>query len=359
MSEYHEKFSTIKEACAGLNLTLHERAPDAHLKLKVDVCVLEHIRFQLEIVDKTVNMSHETSHRMLVDPIVCGAAFVLEDVFLWPEHSKSGKVSVANGATVHVRGSFDYAASRATKLGHNYLYYSGYAKPDFPFCVVVEVKKGAEMSERFGQILIEMKVVQAATQQTVVNGVYTDGNEYYFLRLDKNDLFMSELFFRNVDLEAIFLLTQVALKGDSFWIEKPVPGRRSKKYSINRCPDGTRVITTTTVIPADVATPPLSEGSDSPPRDTSFAKDTVGASTPPSWNSSPPPRSSPRAAVSRGSSSSSVEEIPNPNEVPFVAQHNDSLSSDDFVRPPSPKRKSPSSSTKDKPARKRANSTTN
>jgi hypothetical protein len=57
MSDYHEKFSTIEDACAGLNLTLHERTADAHNKLKVNELVLEHIRFQLEIVDKTVNMS--------------------------------------------------------------------------------------------------------------------------------------------------------------------------------------------------------------------------------------------------------------------------------------------------------------
>lgn len=49
---------------------------------------------------------------------MCGAAFVLENVFLWPEHSSKGKVFVKEGA-VHVNGSFDYAASRAQQLGHN------------------------------------------------------------------------------------------------------------------------------------------------------------------------------------------------------------------------------------------------
>jgi hypothetical protein len=44
----------------------------------------------------------------------------------------------------------------------------GRAEFAHPFCVVAEVKRGAEMKLRFGQILIEMKVVQVAGGQRFV-----------------------------------------------------------------------------------------------------------------------------------------------------------------------------------------------
>jgi hypothetical protein len=381
---------------------------------------------------------------MLVDPVVCGAAYVLEDVFLWPEHSSKAKVSVANGATVQVRGSFDYAASRPRQLGHNTvgeLLPMGDAKPDHPFCVVVEVKRGAEMRERFGQILIEMKVVQAATGQSVVNGIYTDGNKYYFLRLEGQNLKMTERFFRPKDLKDIFLLTQVALKGDPFWIEEEKPRHSKKSTTVVRRPDGTRVITTT--VPAGMPTPPLPDSPSSrassftseppspfadvspfpvhsapsrassfaghsssdaesahPSRTSSFAgqSSTVDSqatelmsesldftaietslsslspspSPPPSPDHvatlplSPPP-SSPRPSspfltdfspLRKASSSSlSAEEIENPNEQlkPLRAREPTPDSDDDFVHPPSPKRKLKNKS----PPRKRANTKDN
>ncbi len=51
-----------------------------------------------------------------------------------------------------------------------------------------------------------------------VNGVLTDGNVYYFLRLKKNALHYSGALSRNASFQRIFTLMQVALKGKSFWV---------------------------------------------------------------------------------------------------------------------------------------------
>ena len=55
---------------------------------------------------------------MLVDPIMCGAAYVLGNVFLWPEHASKGRVNVKEG-NIFVNGNFDYAACRAKKTKFN------------------------------------------------------------------------------------------------------------------------------------------------------------------------------------------------------------------------------------------------
>ena len=58
----------------------------------------------------------------------------------------------------------------------------GRARFVYPFCVVAEVKKGAEIRERFGQILIEMKVVQVAGEQRFVLHVVIGCSELIYFK---------------------------------------------------------------------------------------------------------------------------------------------------------------------------------
>jgi hypothetical protein len=72
MSDYHEKYSNIDDACEGLKLNRVRKATNAHLQLAVNIDVFKHIQFQLQIVDKTVNMGvcidtlHFAFHRILI-----------------------------------------------------------------------------------------------------------------------------------------------------------------------------------------------------------------------------------------------------------------------------------------------------
>jgi len=128
--------------------------------------------------------------------------------------------------------------------------------PADPICLVMEVKRGTELQFGFVQILGEIVVAAKSNGGLPVNGVFTDGFLYYFLRLENGVLYYS------VDIEerdTVFALLEVALAGgDVFEAELTPPVEPSTKREETLSPGGEHVIvktttttttTTTTIIP--------------------------------------------------------------------------------------------------------------